>query len=630
MGSQEVYDRLRSEKANPQADVWYGGPDTIFARGVRDGLLAAYRPAWAERSPRRAATPGDLYFGLYRTPAMPVYNSKAVAGGRRAARVGRPARPEVEGQDPDPRSARLGHDARGVGMHPRAVRRARPARPTPGFAWLARLDAQTKEYVFNPDPPVREDRAAGRASSRSGTCPTRCSSASAARRSSTSSRRAARPSSTTPSASSPARRHADARAPFIDSLGSKPMQRLAAEKTYRLPARTDLGDELPAWAREVEAEMVAGEDGLGRSSRRTGRVDGDLGPHDPRQGSHEGDPVRRSVMGPPVRRDTRVLHPVIRRAARSSGSSSSASAACSRPPRSSPAACRLGRDPRACMDMRLLRSSSSSRSRSSSERPRDLFDRLVVAAVARARPRPARPRFRMIGVTGAARGGPDQRRRALPRRALHDALPRGRGPELAPFVVLEVAAANLLGCGQPARKPAEHLSLHARADSRRRSFFARQLPWAAGRRLLLAAAVPLLVPRRGLRRRPPSRLRRGPASSRRPASFCSRPRSLPLRCVHHRSRSSSSLGGAGCSAAASSKPTSRSSPCSRSSSSGSRASNAAASTGPRPGADLRPRPDGLVLSGALLSQFVSNVPAAMLLAPAAAGDRGLPGACSTA
>ena len=37
------------------------------------------------------------------------------------------------------------------------------------------------------------------------------------------------------------------------------MQRLAAEKTYRLPARTDLGEELPAWAREVERAMVVAD-----------------------------------------------------------------------------------------------------------------------------------------------------------------------------------------------------------------------------------------------------------------------------------------------------------------------------------------------------------------------------------
>src|SRR5262245_25991730 len=47
MGSQEVYDRLRSERANPQADVWFGGPATIFARGVQDSLLAPFRPSWA-------------------------------------------------------------------------------------------------------------------------------------------------------------------------------------------------------------------------------------------------------------------------------------------------------------------------------------------------------------------------------------------------------------------------------------------------------------------------------------------------------------------------------------------------------------------------------------------------------
>ena len=29
MGSQEVYDRLRSERANPQADIWFGGAATV-------------------------------------------------------------------------------------------------------------------------------------------------------------------------------------------------------------------------------------------------------------------------------------------------------------------------------------------------------------------------------------------------------------------------------------------------------------------------------------------------------------------------------------------------------------------------------------------------------------------------
>ena len=49
MGSQEILDRVRFERVNPQADVWFGGPTTTFDLGVRDSLLQPYRPAWADR-----------------------------------------------------------------------------------------------------------------------------------------------------------------------------------------------------------------------------------------------------------------------------------------------------------------------------------------------------------------------------------------------------------------------------------------------------------------------------------------------------------------------------------------------------------------------------------------------------
>ncbi len=70
MGSQEVYDRLRSERANPQADVWFGGPATIFARGAHDSLLEPFRPSWAETIEPHGRGPGDLYFAAYETPAV--------------------------------------------------------------------------------------------------------------------------------------------------------------------------------------------------------------------------------------------------------------------------------------------------------------------------------------------------------------------------------------------------------------------------------------------------------------------------------------------------------------------------------------------------------------------------------
>ncbi|MBK6536433.1 MAG: hypothetical protein IPG09_01230 [Ignavibacteria bacterium] len=32
MGSQEVFDRIRTEKENPLSDIWWGAPSTIFMR----------------------------------------------------------------------------------------------------------------------------------------------------------------------------------------------------------------------------------------------------------------------------------------------------------------------------------------------------------------------------------------------------------------------------------------------------------------------------------------------------------------------------------------------------------------------------------------------------------------------
>ncbi len=81
MGSQEVYDRIRSEKANPQCDVWFGGPDAIFSRAAAEGLLAPYRPSWADAVPASSRGEGDLYFGTFRTLPVIVYNSKLVSEG---------------------------------------------------------------------------------------------------------------------------------------------------------------------------------------------------------------------------------------------------------------------------------------------------------------------------------------------------------------------------------------------------------------------------------------------------------------------------------------------------------------------------------------------------------------------
>ena len=47
LSSGPALSRIEAEKANPQADVWFGGPATVFARGAAEGLLEAHRPPWA-------------------------------------------------------------------------------------------------------------------------------------------------------------------------------------------------------------------------------------------------------------------------------------------------------------------------------------------------------------------------------------------------------------------------------------------------------------------------------------------------------------------------------------------------------------------------------------------------------
>ena len=254
MGSQEVYDRLRSEKANPQADVWYGGPDTIFARGAREGLLAAYRPAWADAIAASGRQAGDLYFALYRTPAMPVYNSKAITASEAPREWDDLLDPKWKGKIliRDPLASGT---MRAVWEYILAKSVRETGTPERGFQWLRRLDAQTKEYVFNPillyEKIVRAE----------GLITIWDLPDTLLERQRGSPLQYFFPPSGTPVIHDAVGLVAGARHPelarqLIDFLGSRPMQILAAEKTFRLPARTDLGADLPAWARQVESEMV--------------------------------------------------------------------------------------------------------------------------------------------------------------------------------------------------------------------------------------------------------------------------------------------------------------------------------------------------------------------------------------
>lgn len=255
MGSQDVYDRIRSESANPQADVWYGGPDTILSRGTEDGLLAPYRPPWADAVPPESRHRGDYYFGLYRTAPVLVYNSDAVSEEEAPRDWDDLLDPRWKGEIliRDPLASGTMRTLFGTILARSLEETGSTDR---GFEWLARLDAQTKEYVLNPtlmiEKLVRQEglitvweltdmlwqqereRPLDFVFPTSGT-PVIDDAIGLVR-------------------GAP---HAEAARTFIDWVGSPEAQRLAAEKAFRLPTRTDLPpEELPEWAQRVLEEMV--------------------------------------------------------------------------------------------------------------------------------------------------------------------------------------------------------------------------------------------------------------------------------------------------------------------------------------------------------------------------------------
>jgi iron(III) transport system substrate-binding protein len=254
LGSQEVLDRLRLERVNPQADLWFGGPTTLFQRGVTESLLARCRPSWADRVDSGGIGPDDLYYPVYRTPAIIAYNSDAVPDSLAPHDwddVLRPAwRDRVLIRDPV---------ASGTMRAIWGLIIMRGLRQTGdtgwGMAWLRRLDGQTRTYALSPA--LLDAKLARREGlvtlwdlpdiliSRSKGMPfgyTFPASGTAVIDDAIALVRNAP--------------HPEAARLFYEYVGSVDGQLLAAEKVFRLPARHDLpADRVPAWVAGVEQTM---------------------------------------------------------------------------------------------------------------------------------------------------------------------------------------------------------------------------------------------------------------------------------------------------------------------------------------------------------------------------------------
>jgi iron(III) transport system substrate-binding protein len=241
MGSQDAYDRIRSERANPQADLWFGGPHFLFARAARESLLTA--------------TAGDTVFvSVYRTPAVIAYNNQRVDSASAPHDWDDVLRPEWRDKVliRDPLASGTMRSIFGMIIE-RSLRTTGDT--AQGMAWLRRLDAQTKEYVFNgtlltekigrqeglitlwdlPDLllEIRSGRPLAYRFPTSGS-PVIDDAIAVVRGS----------------------ERAELARRYAAWVRSPAIQILAAREALRLPARTDLpADSLPPWVREVEASL---------------------------------------------------------------------------------------------------------------------------------------------------------------------------------------------------------------------------------------------------------------------------------------------------------------------------------------------------------------------------------------
>lgn len=256
MGSQEILDRLRFERVNPQADVWFGGPSAIFERGINDSLLAPYRPAWADRVGPLGIGPADLYYPAYRTPAIIAYNSSAVPDSMVPHDWPDVLKPFWRGKVliRDPMASGTMRAIWGLFIQ-RSLRETGDT--AEAMRYLRKLDAWTTAYALNPA--VLDEKLArqeglvtlwdlpdilisqGKGMPFGYTFPT---SGTAVIEDVVGLVRGAR--------------HPAGAKRFIDYIGSDRAQIMAAREVFRLPAVHGLPpDSVPAWVTEVERQMVA-------------------------------------------------------------------------------------------------------------------------------------------------------------------------------------------------------------------------------------------------------------------------------------------------------------------------------------------------------------------------------------
>ena len=147
MGAQQILERVRAEKANPQADFWWGGTQSSLMTAAKEGLFEAYKPTFSAKIPDLYKDSQDRWYGEMLLPEVIMYNEKALS------------KEDLPKDWDDLLSPKYKDQIiiRGVlpsgtmrTIYSAMIYRQDPNEPQKGYDWLLKLDANTKEYATDP------------------------------------------------------------------------------------------------------------------------------------------------------------------------------------------------------------------------------------------------------------------------------------------------------------------------------------------------------------------------------------------------------------------------------------------------------------------------------------------------
>ena len=148
MGAQQILERVRGEKANPQGDFWWGGTQSGMIVATNEDLLMPWEPSFIDAIDPNHRDAENRWVGEMLLPEVIMINSDVL-------------KPEEGPQDWDELLDSKWKDQiviRGVlasgtmrTIYSSMIYRQGADTPEKGYDWLKKLDANTKEYTQDPN-----------------------------------------------------------------------------------------------------------------------------------------------------------------------------------------------------------------------------------------------------------------------------------------------------------------------------------------------------------------------------------------------------------------------------------------------------------------------------------------------